>query len=145
MVEPDPKMDQHLEPTGSDPTAPNPPSRKRSGPPIGSHLPSPKRSCGSSRVAARRAREMRETSALSTSSDSRKEERLRHVFPRHCRDKDWGVEDLRISVEEDGSLRCELLWAPTTVLVSTLKGELLEASRGIGEEGSWRRGMGKVA
>ena len=124
---PRPEMeDQHLEPTGSDPTAPNPPSRKRSGPPPGSHVPSPKRSCGSSRVAAQRAREMWETSPLSTRSNSHKEERLRHVFPRHCRDKDWDVEDLRISVEEDGSLKCELLWAPTTVSVSTLKGELLE-------------------
>jgi len=111
---PRPEMeDQHLEPTGSDPTAPNPPSRKRSGPPPGSHVPSPKRSCGSSRVAAQRAREMRETSPLSTRSDSHKEERLRHVFPRRCRDKNWDVEDLRISVEEDGSLKCELLWAPT--------------------------------
>ena len=54
---PRPEMeDQHLEPTGSDPTAPNPPSRKRSGPPLGSHVPFPKRSCGSSRLAAQRAR-----------------------------------------------------------------------------------------
>jgi len=58
--------------------------------------------------------------------DSHKEERLRHAFPRYCRDKEWDVVDLRISVEEDGSLNCELLWAPTTVSVSTLKGELLE-------------------
>jgi len=29
-------------------------------------------------------------------------------------------------VEEDSSLTCELLWAPTTVSVGTLKGELLE-------------------
>ena len=89
-------------------------------------MPSPKRSRGSSRVAAQRARE---TSLLSTRSDSHKEERLRHVFPRFptfCWDKDWDVEDLRISVEEDGSLKCELLWAPATVSVSTLKGELLE-------------------
>jgi hypothetical protein len=34
--------------------------------------------------------------------------------------------DLCISVEEDCSLNCELLWAPTTVSASTLKGELLE-------------------
>jgi len=121
--------DQHLEPTRSDPTAPNTPSRKRPGQPLGLHVPSPKRSCGSSRVAAQRAREIRETSPLPARSDSHKEERLRHVFPRHCRDKDWDVEDLRISVEEDGSLKCELLWAPTMVPVSTLKGELLERAK----------------
>jgi len=83
---PSPEMeDQPLEPTGSDPTKPNPPSRKRSGPPTGSHVPSPKRSCGSSRVAARRSRETKKTS---TCSDSHKEERLRHAFPRHCWDKE---------------------------------------------------------
>ena len=120
---PSPEMeDQRLEPTGSDPTAPNPPSRKRSGPPTGSHVLSPKRSCGSSRVVARRARETKKTS---TCSDSHKEERLRHAFPLHCRDKEWDVVNLGISIEEDGSLKCELLWAPTTVSVSTLKGELL--------------------
>ena len=67
-----------------------------------------------------------ERDSRSTCSDSHKEERLRHAFPRYCRDKEWDVVDLRISVEEDGSLNCELLWAPTTVSVSTLKGELLE-------------------
>jgi hypothetical protein len=69
---------------------------------------------------------MSETKETSTRSDSHKEERLRHAFPRHCRDKEWDVVDLRISVEEDGPLNCELLWAPTTVSVSTLKGALLE-------------------
>ena len=48
--------DQHLEPTGSAPTAPNPPSRKRTGPPTGSYAQS-KWSCGSSRMAARRRTE----------------------------------------------------------------------------------------
>lgn len=108
-----------------EPTPPNPPStpsRKRSGPPTGSHAPSRKRLRGSSRVLARKAREARETL---TRSDSH-EERLRHAFPRHCRDKDWDVVDLRVSVGENGALTCELLWAPTTVSVSTLKGALLE-------------------
>jgi len=63
---------------------------------------------------------------LPARSDSHKEETLWHAFSRHCRDKEWDVVDLRISVEGDGSLNCELLWAPTTVSVSTLKGELLE-------------------
>jgi len=97
------------------PTAPSPPSRKRSSPPTGPLEPSPKRPRRSARVAAQKARE----------TDSHKEE-LRHAFPRHCRDREWDVENLRIVKEDDGSLKCELQWAPTTVLVSTLKGELLE-------------------
>src|SRR5262249_1443601 len=93
---------QCREPTRSTPTVLNPPSRKRSGPPTGHALPL-KRSRGSSRAAARRARESKETS---TRSASYKEEMLRQC-PRHCRDKEWDVVDLRISVEEDGSLNCD--------------------------------------
>ena len=106
------------------PTQPNPPSRKRSGAPEESHVPAAKRSRGSSRLSARRSSEAKK---MSTRSNSHKEERLRHAFPRQCRDKQWDVQGIgRISVGGDGSLDCELLWAPTTVSVSTLNGALLE-------------------
>jgi len=114
---------QRQEPTERTPTQPNPPSRKRSSSPEESHVLDPKRSCGSSRLSPRRASEPK----TSTRSNSYKEERLRHAFPRHCRDKQWEVRGIgRISVGEDGSLDCELLWLPTMVSVSTLNGALLE-------------------
>jgi len=79
---------------------------------------------GSSRLSARRVSEAKKTSIR---SNPHKGERLRHAFPRHCRDKQWEVRDIgRISVGEDGSLDCELLWLPTTVSISTLNGALLE-------------------
>ena len=119
---------QRREPTRSNPTPPNPlnaSSRKRSGPSTASQAPSPKRTRGSSRVAARKARE---AEGMPTNSHCHKEgeETLRHVFPRHCRDKEWEVVDIGgVCLEEDGSLNCKLLWAPTTALVSSLKGALL--------------------
>jgi len=122
------EQQQQHEPTRSTATPPNPPSRKRSGLPAGSHAPCPKRSRGSSQASAgkaRKARKARNTEA-SRRSDFHKEKPLRHVFPRHCRDKEWDVGDLRVSAEEDGALSCELLWAPTTLSVSSLKGALLE-------------------
>ena len=77
----------------------------------------------------------------------------------YCRDKEWDVGDLRISVEEDGALSCELPWAPTTVSVSSLKGALLERAEELvkrdhgadtwdkglemqGKTGRWCRGRG---
>ena len=79
-------------------------------------------------------------------------ETLQHAFPRHRGNKQWDVVDLgRISVEEDGSLSCELLWSPTTVLVSSLKGALLERAeavvkRDLGAEtwGEWLELQGKT-
>jgi len=115
---------QHREPAECTLTQSNPPSRKRSGAPEQSHLRDPKRSRGSSRLSARRVSEAKKTSIR---SNPHKGERLRHAFPRHCRDKQWEVRDIgRISVGEDGSLDCELLWLPTTVSISTLNGALLE-------------------
>jgi hypothetical protein len=69
-------------------------------------------------------------------------EMLRYAFPPHRGTKQWDVVGLgRISVGEDGSLSCELLWAPTTVLV---KGALLERAevvveRDLGTE-TWGNG-----
>jgi len=66
---------------------------------------------------------------MTTRPDSHKdkEETLRHVFPRHCWDKEWEVVDIGgVWLEEDGYLSCKLLWAPTTAPVSSLKGVLLE-------------------
>lgn len=60
-------------------------------------------------LAARRAKE---AEGAPTRPDSHKdeEETLRHVFPRHCRDKEWEVVGIDgVWLEEDGSLRCKLL------------------------------------
>jgi len=55
-----------------------------------------------------------------------------HEGLRRCRDKLWDVTDLgRVSVEEGGSLSCELLWAPTIVPVSSLNGALLERAEAL--------------
>jgi hypothetical protein len=55
-----------------------------------------------------------------------------HEGLRRCRDKLWDVIDLgRVSVEDGGSLSCELLWAPTTVPVGSLKGALLERAEAL--------------
>jgi hypothetical protein len=81
------QQQQQQELTRSHAISPNPPSRKRPGLPAGSHVPCPKRSRGSSQVSARKARNT-ETSGR---SDFHKEKALRHVFPRHCRDKEWDV------------------------------------------------------
>jgi len=147
----DKQQQQQQQQTQITPTPPNPPlapSRKRCGPPAESHVPSPKRLRGSSRVSARKGRKTKETSAC---SDSLEVETLRHAFPRH-RGNQWDVVDLgRISVEEDGSLSCELLWAPTTVLVSSLKGALLERAEavvkrdhGVETWGKWLELQGKT-
>ena len=110
--------------TRSNSTPPNPlnePSRKRSGPPTRSQAPSPKRPRGSLRVVTRKAREAEGHKEGEETLPS-----LRHVFPRHYRDKEWEVVDIGgVCLEEDGSLSCKLLWAPTTALVSSLKGALL--------------------
>jgi len=74
------------------------------------------------------------------------------VFPRHCRDKEWEVDDIGgVYLEEDGSLSCELLWAPTTAPVSSLKGVLLErveelVKRNLGAEAwdKWLEMQGKT-
>jgi hypothetical protein len=99
---------------------------------------------------ARKARKARNTET-SRRSDFHKEKALRHVFPRHCRDKEWDVGDLRVSVEEDGALSCELLWTPTTVSVSNLKGALLERAEelvkrdhGADTWDKWRKMQGKT-
>jgi hypothetical protein len=87
-------------------TLTNLPLWKRSGLPAESHTPSSKQPCGSLHVSARRAREGKERLVR---SDCHEEEALRHVFPRYCRDKEWKVEVLCISVDADGSLSCEML------------------------------------
>jgi hypothetical protein len=135
---------QHREPAERTPTQPNPPSRKRSGAPEESHVPAAKRSRGSSRLSARRSSEVKK---MSTRSNSHKEERLRHAFPRQCRDKQWDVQGIgRISVGGDGSLDCELLWAPTMVSVSTLNGALLERAEELVKQdhgaGTWDKWPG---
>ena len=56
---------------------------------------------------------------ISVYSDSYEVEALRHAFSRHCRDKEWNVVGLRITVEK-------LLWAPAKASVNSLKGALLE-------------------
>ena len=145
---------QRREPVRSNPTLSNPPnasSRKRSGPPIGSQAPSTKRTRGSPRVAARKARE---AEGMPAHSDSHKKEEapLPHVFSRHCRDKEWEVIDIGdICLEEDGSLSCKLLWAPTTALVSSLKGALLQRAEemvkrdlGVGAWNKWLEMQGKT-
>lgn len=97
--------EQQQEPTRSTPTA-NLPSSKRAIPPAEYHAPSHKRL---------------------RSPSEHKGEALQHKFPLHLEAKHWGVVDLgRIFVGEDGSLSCELLWEPTTVLVSSLEGALLK-------------------
>ena len=87
-------------------------------------------------------------------SDSHKKEEapLPHVFSRHCRDKEWEVIDIGdICLEEDGSLSCKLLWAPTTALVSSLKGALLQRAEemvkrdlGVGAWNKWLEMQGKT-
>ena len=91
---------------------------------------------------------------MPTYSDSHKkeEEPLPHVFSRHCRDKEWEVIDIGgICLEEDGSLSCKLLWAPTTAPVSSLKGALLERAEemvkrdlGVGAWNKWLEMQGKT-
>lgn len=111
------EQQQQQEPTRNTATPLNPPLRKRPGLPVGSHAPSsPKRPRGSSR--GRHGRRRRR--------GRRKHQSARIRYNMYCRDKEWDVGDLRISVEEDGTLSCELPWAPTTVSVSSLKGTLLE-------------------
>jgi hypothetical protein len=107
-------------PTERTSTSPNQPqlsSRKRSSP----HTKS-KRLRQPSSISSRKMREAKAASP-SLRSDSRKERALRHAFPRG---KEWDVADLCISMEEDGSLCCQLLWAPTAVKISSLRGALLE-------------------
>ena len=102
------------------PTAPNPLPRKRSCLPARPQRPSRKRACGPSRRTALQAR--REVEAEESSARFNSHEGLRRR-----QDKLWDVTDLgRVSVEDGGSLSCELLWAPTTVPVSSLKRALLE-------------------
>lgn len=139
---------QQREPTRSTLSPPNQQnefSRKRSGPPTGSHAPPSKRSRGSSKVVARRAKE---AEGKPTRPDSHKdeEETLRHAFPRHYRDKEWEVVDIDgVWLEEDGSLSCKLLWAPTTALVSSLKGALLERAKELVKRdlsaAAWNKGL----
>ena len=151
---PPPSVNNHHTSVPAVPTLPNPPnasSRKRSSPPIGSQAPSTKRTRGSPRVAARKARE---AEGVPMHSDCHKEgeETLHHVFPRHCWDKEWEVVDIGgVCMEEDGSLNCKLLWAPTTALVSSLKGvllgraeELVKRDLGVDAWNKWLEMQGKT-
>jgi len=107
------------------PTAPNPLPRKRSRLPAQPQRPSRKRACGPSRRTALRARGEMEAEESSARFNS-------HDGLRRRQDKLWDVTDLgRVSVEDGGSLSCELLWAPTTVPVSSLKGALLERAEAL--------------
>jgi hypothetical protein len=81
---------QQKEPTGRAQTPINPPSQKRSGPPIGSDVPPgdalvpnrPRRS----RLATRKSKETAETSGRLHSHEVKPP---RYAFPRHYWDKDW--------------------------------------------------------
>lgn len=60
---------------------------------------------------------------------SLKEQKLRYSlrFSRLCSDKEWEVDDLScVSLGSDGSLSCKVKWQPTTALVSSLEGPLLD-------------------
>ena len=62
-----------------------------------------------------------------THSGSSREEMLLHVFPRHRRDIVWDVViPGAVHLEENVSLSCELFWTPIKVMVSSLRGKLLE-------------------
>lgn len=109
----------------------NPPTRKRSRPPIESiatctDAPVSKRP-RRLRMETRKAREAREAKEAFASSDSRNKKRPVHADPPHRRDEgDGRVADIEdVYLGKDGSIQCVVRWKSSLVPRDNLVGEEL--------------------